>query len=159
MGLFIAAGTSSEIDGGFIDTGSTGTYLELKNDSHSSKGVPLKVSAERLEALRKHQADVIEILNIGEAVNSRDFHERCAEDNHLTALSFEASERDLQEIEVRDFVSSLPCELAELVELLDEGLTTREIAKIKRVAKGTIQYRIEKLRTITRAYIANAVAA
>jgi DNA-directed RNA polymerase specialized sigma24 family protein len=77
----------------------------------------------------------------------------------LTTLSIEASERYLQEIEVRDFVSSLPSELAELVELLDEGLTTREIAKIKRVAKGTIQYRIEKLRSITRAYMASAVAA
>jgi DNA-directed RNA polymerase specialized sigma24 family protein len=159
MGLFIAAGTSSEIDGGFIDTGSTGIYLELKNDSSDSKVLPLKVSAERLQALRKHQADVVEILNIGEAINSRDFNERCAEDNHLTALSFEASERYLQEIEVRDFVSNLPSELAELVELLDEGLTTREIAKIKGVAKGTIQYRIEKLRSITRAYFASAVAA
>ena len=159
MGLFIAAGTSSEIDGGFQDTLNTGTYLEFKENSNDSKVLPLKVSAEQLQALRKHQADVIEILNIGEAVNSRDFHERCAEDNHLTALSFEASERYLQEIEVRDFVSSLPSELAELVDLLDEGLTTREIAKIKRVAKGTIQYRIEKLRSITRAYFASAVAA
>jgi DNA-directed RNA polymerase specialized sigma24 family protein len=159
MGLFIAAGTSSEIDGGFQDTLNTGTYLEFKENSNDSKVLPLKVSAEQLQALRKHQADVIEILNIGEAVNSRDFHERCAEDNHLTALSFEASERYLQEIEVRDFVSKLPSELAELVDLLDEGLTTREIAKIKRVAKGTIQYRIEKLRSITRAYFASAVAA
>jgi len=159
MGLFIAAGTSSETDGGFKDTRSTGTNLEFKDNSNDPKILPLKVSAERLQALRKHQADVIEILNIGEAINSRDFHERCAEDNHLTALSFEASERYLQEIEVRDFVSKLPSELAELVDLLDEGLTTREIAKIKRVAKGTIQYRIEKLRSITRAYFASAVAA
>ena len=159
MGLFIAAGTSSEIDGGFRDTGSTGIYLELKNDSSDSRLLSLKVSAERLQALRKHQADVVEILNIGEAINSRDFNERCAEDNHLTALSFDASERCLQEIEVRDFVSNLPSELAELVELLDEGLTTREIANIKGVAKGTIQYRIEKLRSITRAYFASAVAA
>jgi len=159
MGLFIAAGTSSETDGGFKDTRSTGTNLEFKDNSNDPKILRLKVSAERLQALRKHQADVIEILNIGEAINSRDFHERCAEDNHLTALSFEASERYLQEIEVRDFVSKLPSELAELVDLLDEGLTTREIAKIKRVAKGTIQYRIEKLRSITRAYFASAVAA
>lgn len=159
MGLFIAAGTSSETDGEFKNTRTTGTYSEFKENSNNSKVLPLKVSAEQLQALRKHQADVIEILNIGEAINSRDFHERCAEDNHLTALSFEASERHLQEIEVRDFVSSLPSELAELVDLLDEGLTTREIAKIKCVAKGTIQYRIEKLRSITRAYFASAVAA
>jgi DNA-directed RNA polymerase specialized sigma24 family protein len=65
----------------------------------------------------------------------------------------------LQEIEVKDFVSNLPSELAELVDLLDEGLTTREIAKIKGVAKGTIQYRIEKLRSVTRAYFASVVAA
>ena len=43
--------------------------------------------------------------------------------------------------------------------MLDEGLKPRQIAKIKGVAKGTIQYRIEKLRSITRAYLASAVAA
>jgi DNA-directed RNA polymerase specialized sigma24 family protein len=159
MGLFIAAGTSSDIDGGINNTRSTGTYSELINNSIESAVLPLKVSKERLEALRKHQSEVIEILNISEAINSRDFQERCAEDNNLTALSFEASERMLQEIEVQDFVTSLPKDLAELVDMLDEGLTTREIAKIKGVAKGTIQYRIEKLRSITRAYFASAVAA
>ena len=65
----------------------------------------------------------------------------------------------LQEVEVKDFISKLPNDLAEIVEMLDEGLTTREIAKIKGVAKGTIQYRIEKLRSITRAYFACAVVA
>jgi len=159
MGLFIAAGTSSTIDGEVKTTRSAEIYSEFVENSIDSTALPIKVNAERLEALRKHQADVIEILNIGEAINSRDFQERCAEDNHLTALSFEASERTLQEIEVQEFVNSLPAELAELVDLLDEGLTTREIAKIKCVAKGTIQYRIEKLRSITLAYFASAVAA
>ena len=65
----------------------------------------------------------------------------------------------LQAVEVQDFISSLPTDLAELVNMLDEGLKPRQIAKIKGVAKGTIQYRIEKLRSITRAYLASAVAA
>ena len=159
MGLFIAAGTSSTIDGGVNTAGNNGHYSESFDDSMETTVHATKVDAERLQALRKHQADVIEILNIGEAINSRDFEERCAEDSNLKSLSFEASERMLQEIEVQDFISSLPNELAELVEMLDEGLTTREIAKIKAVAKGTIQYRIEKLRSITRAYFASAVAA
>ena len=159
MGLFISAGTSSQIDGGIKITGFNALPSVLVQNATDAMPVSLNVNIERLEALRKHQSEVIEILNIGEAINSRDFQERCAEDNHLTTLSFEASERSLQEIEVRDFVSSLPSELAELVNLLDEGLTTREIAKIKDVAKGTIQYRIEKLRSITRAYFASAVAA
>ena len=159
MGLFIAAGTSSTIDGGIKNARSTGSYSEFLENSIDSAALPIKVNTERFEALRKHQADVIEILNIGEAINSRDFQERCAEDKHLTELSFEASERTLQEIEVQEFINSLPGELAELVDLLDEGLTTREIAKIKCVAKGTIQYRIEKLRSITLAYFASAVAA
>jgi len=159
MGLFIAAGTSSSIDGGSKETSRAGSLYESRSNALDLSAPKLEINAERLEALRKHQTEVIEILNIGEAINSRDFQERCAEDNHLTSLSFEASERALQEIEVKDFVSNLPSELAELVDLLDEGLTTREIAKIKGVAKGTIQYRIEKLRSVTRAYFASAVAA
>ena len=159
MGLFIAAGTASDIDGGVQTVGLKDSYSELFNDSTESNARTNAVSADSLEALRKHQADVIEILNIGEAINSRDFLERCEEDKNLTTLSFEASERMLQEVEVQDFISSLPTDLAELVNMLDEGLKPREIAKIKGVAKGTIQYRIEKLRSITRAYIASAVAA
>ena len=159
MGLFIAAGTSSETDGGVQTVGLKAKYPEFLNDSMGSNAHANAVSAENLEALRKHQADVIEILNIGEAINSRDFLERCAEDKNLTSLSIEASERMLQEVEVQDFISKLPTDLAELVDMLDEGLTTREIAKIKGLAKGTIQYRIEKLRSITRAYFASAVAA
>jgi len=159
MGLFIAAGTSSETDGGVQTVGPQAEYPEFLNDSMGSNAHTNVVSAKDLEALRKHQADVIEILNIGEAINSRDFLERCAEDKNLTSLSIEASERMLQEVEVQDFISKLPMDLAELVGMLDEGLTTREIAKIKGLAKGTIQYRIEKLRSITRAYFASAVAA
>ena len=159
MGLFIAAGTSSETDGGVQTVDLKTGYSEFFNDSTESNAHANVVSAESLEALRKHQADVIEILNIGEAINSRDFLERCAEDKNLTSLSIEASKRMLQEIEVQDFISKLPVDLAELVDMLDEGLTTREIAKIKGLAKGTIQYRIEKLRSITRAYFASAVAA
>ena len=159
MGLFIAAGTSSTLDGGVNTAGINGRYSESFDDSIETTVQATTVDAEQLQALRKHQADVIEILNIGEAINSRDFEERCAEDSNLKSLSFEASERMLQEIEVQDFISNLPSELAELVEMLDEGLTTREIARIKAVAKGTIQYRIEKLRSITRAYFASAVAA
>ena len=159
MGLFIAAGTASDTDAGVQTVGLQDRYSELLNDSTESNARVNAISADSLEALRKHQADVIEILNIGEAINSRDFLERCAEDKFLTSLSFEASERMLQEVEVQDFVSSLPSDLAELVNMLDEGLKPREIAKIKGLAKGTIQYRIEKLRSITRAYFASAVAA
>ena len=159
MGLFIAAGTASITDGGVKTVGLKDSYSELFNDSTESNARANAVSADSLEALRKHQADVIEILNIGEAINSRDFLERCAEDKNLTTLSFEASERMLQAVEVQDFISSLPTDLAELVNMLDEGLKPRQIAKIKGVAKGTIQYRIEKLRSITRAYLASAVAA
>jgi DNA-directed RNA polymerase specialized sigma24 family protein len=159
MGLFIAVGTSSDVDGGVRAVGLQESYSGSINDSSESNTHGSAGSAESLEALRKHQADVIEILNIGEAINSRDFLERCEEDKNLTSLSFEASERMLQEVEIQDFISKLPNDLAELVEMLDEGLTTREIAKIKGVAKGTIQYRIEKLRSITRAYFACAVAA
>jgi DNA-binding NarL/FixJ family response regulator len=159
MGLFIAAGTASDTDAGVQTVGLQDRYSELLNDSTESNARVNAISADSLEALRKHQADVIEILNIGEAINSRDFLERCAEDKFLTSLSFEASERMLQEVEVQDFVSSLPSDLAELVNMLDEGLKPREIAKIKGLAKGTIQYRIEKLRSITRAYLASAVAA
>jgi DNA-directed RNA polymerase specialized sigma24 family protein len=159
MGLFIAAGTSSEIDGGVLSTENFGSISGLANDLINQSEGSSTVNQSRLDSIRKHQADVIEILNIGEAINSRDFHERCAEDSNLTRLSFEATERMQQEIEVADFISGLPQELAELVGLLDEGLTTRDIAKIKGVAKGTIQYRIEKLRSITRAYFACAMAA
>jgi DNA-directed RNA polymerase specialized sigma24 family protein len=159
MGLFIAAGTASDTDAGVQTVGLQDRYSELLNDSTESNARVNAISADSLEALRKHQTDVIEILNIGEAINSRDFLERCAEDKFLTSLSFEASERMLQEVEVQDFVSSLPSDLAELVNMLDEGLKPREIAKIKGLAKGTIQYRIEKLRSITRAYLASAVAA
>jgi DNA-directed RNA polymerase specialized sigma24 family protein len=159
MGLFIAAGTSSQIDGGTKIARFNALPSVLVQNATDAVPVSLKVSTERLDALRKQQAEVIEIINIGEAINARDFQERCAEDNHLTELAFEASQRMLQEVEVQDFVSSLPNELAELVDLLDEGLTTREIAKIKGVVQGTIQYRVEKLRSITRAYFASAVAA
>jgi Asp-tRNA(Asn)/Glu-tRNA(Gln) amidotransferase B subunit len=159
MGLFIAAGTPSQIDGGMKMTSFNALSSVLVQNATDAVPVSPKASTERLEDLRKHQAEIIEILNIGEAINGRDFHERCAEDKHLTRLSVEASERTLQEVEVQEFISSLPDELAELVDLLDEGLTTREIAKIKDVAKGTIQYRIEKLRSITLAYFASAVAA
>ena len=159
MGLFIAVGTSSSIDGGNSKEAVPGTYSEGIENSFESVHHSAKSDLEQLETLRKYQAEVIEILNIGEAINSKDFQERCAEDSHLTALSFEASERMLQEVEIQDFITNLPSDLAELVEFLDEGMTTREIAKIKGVAKGTVQYRIEKLRSITRAYFASAVAA
>jgi DNA-directed RNA polymerase specialized sigma24 family protein len=159
MGLFIAAGTSSSIDGVISNKSLPGTYSERIENFLEVAPHSVKPDLEQLETLRKYQAEVIEILNIGEAINSKDFQERCAEDSHLTVLSFEASERMLQEVEIQDFITNLPSELAELVEFLDEGMTTREIAKIKGVAKGTIQYRIEKLRSITRAYFASAVAA
>ena len=159
MGLFIAAGTPSQIDGGVKMTRFNALTSVLVQNATDAVPVSPKVSAECLEDLRKHQAEVIEILNIGEAINGRDFHERCAEDKHLTRLSVEVSERALQEVEVQEFISSLPNELAELVELLDEELTTREIANIQGVVQGTIQYRIEKLRSITRAYFASAAAA
>jgi len=159
MGLFIAAGTSSQTDGGERTVGLKETYSEVLSKSTESKVNVNAVRVENLEALRKHQADVIEILNISEAINSRDFLERCEEDKNLTLLAIEASERMLQEVEVHEFLLKLPADLVELVNMLDEGFTTREIANIKGVAKGTIQYRIEKLRAITRAYFASAVAA
>jgi DNA-directed RNA polymerase specialized sigma24 family protein len=159
MGLFIAAGTSSTIDGGNSYKALPGKSSEVIENSLEVSVQTSKLDLDHLETLRKYQAEVVEIINIGEAINSRDFQERCAEDSHLTTLSFEASERMLQEVEVEEFLSNLPSDLAELVDLLDEGLTTREIARIKGVAKGTIQYRIDKLRSITRAYFASAVAA
>jgi DNA-directed RNA polymerase specialized sigma24 family protein len=159
MGLFISAGTSSVVDGPSSTTSTTVGHGTSRSRYASGPSRSLRLDRDRLLALRKQQSEVIELLNVGEAINSRDFEERCAEDRNLTSLSFEASERTLQEIEVQDFINKLPSDLADLVDLLDEGLTTREIASIKGVAKGTIQYRIEKLRSITRAYFASAVAA
>lgn len=159
MGLFIAAGTSSVIDGGMSNKAVAGTYSDGIENSPKVSPHSEKSYFELLEYLRKYKAEVGEILNFDGAINSKDFQERCENDSHLTALSFAASERMLQEVEIQDFINNLPSDLAELVELLDEGLTTREIAKIKGVAKGTIQYRIEKLRSITRAYFASAMAA
>lgn len=105
------------------------------------------------------RSEVLHLLNIGEAVGSLDFESRCEMDKSLKQRAFELHSGMLEQVEVDEFLSTLPEDLYQLIEYLDSGVSTREIAKVFGVAKGTIQYRIEKLRSIASAYFASAAAA